>query len=445
MTQSAVFYRDFSKNLETVVRGSGAYLYTDNGRSYLDATSSAGVVAIGHGRVEITEALRDAGDQISFVYNGAFTHPWQESLARLILDVAPPGMSAVYFVSGGSEANETAMKLARQYFVEIGLPQKYKAITRWQSYHGVTLGCLSLSGRTSWRKLYSPYLNYVGRVQPPYTYRNQSGLSDDSFALQCADDLERTILLEGPETVAAFFAEPVVGSTVAGLTPPPQYYARIREICDKYNVLFIADEVFSGYGRTGVPFAIQHWDVTPDIISMGKGISSGYAPLGAMVASEKIVSVFRDGGKRFFHGLTFSGTPTSTFIGIKVHEIMRREGLFSRASELEPYVFGRLEALQQKHSLIGEVRGKGLLIGLELVEDRDTKRPFSEKLGVSASITAEAKKRGVLISAGSPQVNYGKDGDQILICPPLIITKDQIDLIVDTLDESITEVAQRLG
>jgi adenosylmethionine-8-amino-7-oxononanoate aminotransferase len=444
MQQSGVFYRDFSKNLETIVRGSGVHLFTQSGKRYIDGTSSSGVVAVGHGRTEIAQALADAGDKVTFVYNGSFTHPWQEQLAHLLLNVAPAEMSAVYFVSGGSEANESALKLARQYFVETGHPQKYKALARWQSYHGVTIGCLSLSGRTSWRKLYSPYLMPVGRVKPPYSYRDTPYLSDEEFAKTSADDLERTILLEGPDTVAAFFAEPIVGSTIAALTPPPQYYERVREICDRYNVLFIADEVFSGYGRTGRPFAIQHWNAVPDIITMGKGISSGYAPLGAMIAHDKISSVFRDNKKRFMHGLTFSGTPTSTFVGIKVHEIMQEEGLFTRAGDLEPHVFTRLRSLQQKHSIIGEVRGRGLLLGLELVEDLKTKRPFPEKAGVSKLVVDAAKKRGVLISSGAPQSNYGQDGDQILICPPLMISREHLDEIFDVLDEALTEVSASL-
>ncbi|MEW6266771.1 MAG: aminotransferase class III-fold pyridoxal phosphate-dependent enzyme [Thermodesulfobacteriota bacterium] len=438
--KSAVFRRDLKADPPKIVRGAGLYIEDDQGRKYLDGNASAGVVGIGHGRTEIAKALYEAGEAVTFVYSGAFTHPWAEGLAEAILSISPKNMAGVYFVSGGSEANESALKLARQYFVERCKAQKYKVMARWQSFHGVTIGTLSLSGRTSWREIYSPYLLPVTHIAPPYCYRCPFGADQASCSLVCADDLERAILLEGPETVAAFFAEPVVGTTVTGLTPPPEYYARIREICDRYDVLFVADEVLSGYGRCGRPFAIQHWKVEPDIMTLGKAIGSGYAPLGAMVVSGKVLEAIRNGSGRFIHGFTYSGTPLSCFVGLKVFEIMSREHLFERGSQIGPVIFDKLKALQERREVIGEVRGLGLLIGVEFVADRNTKRPFPKELGFSALVTEAMRRRNVVVTAGVPRSNFGKDGDHIQISPPFTITETEVNTLIEALDDALTEV-----
>jgi adenosylmethionine-8-amino-7-oxononanoate aminotransferase len=439
---SSVLYRDLRGTPLTIARGSGVFVEDDRGRRYLDGNASAGVVAIGHGRTEIGQAIAAAGDALTFVYGGGFTHKWQEQLAEALRRVAPPGMAAVYFSSGGSEANETAIKLARQVQVERGRAQKHKVVARWQSYHGVTLACLALSGRTSWRSLYAPYLFDVPRVAPPYRYRCAFCAAHEACTLACADDLERTILLEGPETVAAFIAEPVVGTTATGLTPDVEYYRRIREICDRYDVLFIADEVLCGYGRTGKPTAIAHWDVTPDIVTLGKGIASGYAPLGATIVSQAIVDALRRGSGRVNHGFTYSGMPLSCFVGLEVFAIMQREGLFERAATLGALLFGELERLRQKYPVIGEVRGKGLLAGIELVADRATRAPFPLARDLTRRLVAAMRARGVLVGAGVPQMNFGKDGDHIQISPPLTISAEEIGILIAALDESLAELAR---
>ena len=441
--RSAVFYRDFSQVPPTIVRGQGVYLEDDTGRRYLDASASAGVVGIGHGRTEIAQALAEAGVTVTFVYAATFTHPWQERLAQAVLGMAPANMSGVYFVSGGSEANESAWKLARQYFVERGLPQKYKAIARWQSYHGVTLGTLSLSGRTSWRQIYAPLLLPVTHITPPYEYRCAYCSKQGGCTLQCADDLEKAILLEGPDTVAAFFAEPVGGTTATGLTPHPDYYRRVREICDRYDVLFVADEVLCGYGRTGLPFAIGAWNVEPDIIALGKALGGGYAPLAAMVVSEKIRAVFADGGRRFVHGLTYSGTPSSCFAGLKVFEIMTREGLFHRPADIGALLMSKLKHLAARHEAIGEIRGRGLLIGVEFVADRRTREPFPAEFGFAARLAKAMRERNVLIAAGVPLSNFGKNGDHIQISPPFVISEAEVAHVVDALDDTLTEVVKQ--
>ena len=261
--RSAVFYRDLSVTPPMIVRGEGVYLFDATGRRYLDGSASASVVGIGHGRTEIWDALAAAGDQVTFVYGATFTHPWQEKLARAILDMAPGNMGAVYFASGGSEANESAWKLARQYFVERGQPQKYKAIARWQGYHGVTLATLALSGRTDWRRIFSPMLLPVPHIAAPGAYRCLYCADKGACTLICADELERTIIQEGPETVAAFFAETIIGTSTPGVVPSPDYYRRIREICDRYDVLFVADEVLCGYGAAAAPLRSLHGTSRP--------------------------------------------------------------------------------------------------------------------------------------------------------------------------------------
>ena len=443
--ESAVFHREQHKCYDSIVRGDGIFLEDANGRRYIDATSCAGVVSIGHGVTEISQSLADAGNNVTFVYSANFTHPWQEELASQILKLAPDSMSSAYFVSGGSEANETAWKLARQYHIERGKPSKYKAIARWQSYHGVTLGALSLSGRRSWREPYAPMLIPVPHIMPPYCYRCPVGKSPDSCQRECVDDLERTILLEGPDTVACFFAEPISGSSLSAVTPPEDYFQRVREICDRYDVLFVADEILTGIGRTGKPFAISHWEIEPDIITMGKAIASGYASLGAVLITENIRTAFREGSGHFVHGLTYSGNPFSCFMGLKVNEIMHRDGLFERPERLGRHLFGKLRDLQQKHCVIGDVRGRGLLAGIEFVRDRTTREPFPHEFGLTQQIVTNMRDQGIVITPGIAGANYGAGGDHIQICPPFVITEDQLDQIVGVLSDVLSKIEAELS
>lgn len=442
---SSVFYRDFAEQLPLVERAEGVWIQDVSGKRYLDGMGSAGVIGIGHGRSEIYEALAAEGQRVSYVYTASFTHPWQEELASSVLSVAPKGMSAAYFVSGGSEANETALKLARQYHVLRGEGSRHKMLARWQSYHGVTIATLSLSGRTSWRAPYDPYMLPVVHVSPPYNYRCNicNGMGDCTD--HCIEELERTILLEGPETISCFFAETIVGTTASGVTPGPDYYRRVRELCDRYGILFIADEVLMGYGRTGRPFAIEDWGVLPDMITCGKAIGSGYAPLGAVIVSDKIAGFFRDGQRRFVHGFTYSGHAMSCFVGQKVFEIMQREDLFARPGRIGSYLHQRLGALQQRHPAIGDVRGRGLYAGVEFVSDRATREPFPEAVRFTTRLVGMMRDRGVIVGGGVPGSNYGKGGDHIQISPPFTISETEIDVIVDTLDEVLTVLSAEIG
>jgi len=437
--RSTVLYRDLKSVPPTIVRGEGVYLFDRNGRSYLDGSASASVVGIGHGRREIWDALAAAGDQVTFVYGSTFTHLWQEQLAAAIIALAPKNMASVYFTSGGSEANESAWKLARQYFVETNRPHKYKAIARWRGYHGVTLAALSLSGRTDWRRIYSPMLQPVTHIPAPDAYRCAFCTSSGACTSACADELERAILDEGSETVAMFIAEPVSGTSAPGVAPPKEYFTRVRQICDKYDVLFVADEVLCGYGRCGLPFAITDWGVEPDMITLGKAIASGYAPLAAIVVSEKIREGLAQGTGRFVHGLTYSGNPVSCFVGLKVHEIMQREHLFTRAARIGGYLKAGLAELTEKRAMIGEVRGRGLLYGIELAADRRKRTPFDPSLGVARRVVEGMRKRGVVIAQG-----LAGTGDQIQLSPPFTITEAEIDLLLGALDETLVEIARSL-
>ena len=282
----------------------------------------------------------------------------------------------------------------------------------------------------------------VIHIAPPYEYRCPYCRDRGGCTLDCADELERAILLEGPETISCFFAETIVGTTASGLVPAPGYYRRVREICDRYGILFIADEVLMGYGRVGRPFAIQDWDVLPDMITCGKAIGSGYAPLGAVIVSGKLSGYFREGRRRFVHGFTYSGHAMSCFVGQQVFDIMTRESLFDRPRLVGTYLHGRLNDLQQRHAVIGEVRGRGLYAGVEFVADRATRVPFPVEADFTGRLVSMMRQRGVIIGGGVPEPTFGKGGDHIQISPPFIVTEAEIDILVDTLDEVLTQLAR---
>lgn len=439
-TGSSVLHRDLKREYKSVVRGEGVYLFDQDGRRYLDAVGGVAVNIIGHGVQEIGDAVARNVQQTSFAYGAAFTSPWQEELARNLVTIAPFDEASVYFTSGGSEANETAVKLARQYHLERGNAQKWKVVSRWQSYHGNTLTTLGLSGRPSWRGPYDPYLIPSPHIVPPYCYRCPFERTYPSCGVACADDLERTILQEGPETISAFIAEPVVGTSLAGVVPVPEYYARIREICDRYDILFIADEVLTGYGRTGKAFSIDHWGVRPDILTLGKGVGSGYVPLAACIADAAVIDPLRSGGGKFTHGFTYSGMPISCFIGQQVFDYVMEHDLFAASATNGAYLHERLRDMAETREYVGDVRGLGMLAGVELVADHESKRPFPREQAITDRIVIDAEARGLLLREGTPDANYGRGGDQIQISPAYVITREQIDVVVDLLAESIDAV-----
>jgi adenosylmethionine-8-amino-7-oxononanoate aminotransferase len=441
---SAVFYRDLNAAYQSVVSADGMYLRTGDGRRILDAVGGAGTVVLGHGVREITDAIAQHGSEVSFVYGATFTNPWQEQLAAALVAMNPQLAARVYFTSGGSEGNETALKMARQYHLQCGRPGRHKVIARWQSFHGSTLATLSLSGRPSWREPFLPQLTPVPHIVPPYCYRCPLGHTYPGCGVACADDLERTIVMEGPDSVAAFIAEPVIGSTVTGVVPVPGYYQRIREICDAYDVLFIVDEVLTGYGRTGHWLAIEHWGVQPDIVVMGKGISSGYVPLGAVLAAQRVVDAFTAGSGMFGHGFTYSGNPLCTFVGLQVLQYALGHQLFDGVPAKGAHLRAALDRLAGRHEIIGDVRGLGLFAGVEFVADRDTREPFPEKAALTRRVVGGAMDRGVLILPGVAGANYGRGGDHIHLSPPYIVSEAQIDQVADVLDDALTEIEASL-
>jgi len=441
--KDGVFYRNSKKSYPTAVRGEGIYIYDSAGKRYIDGSAGAAVVGIGHGVKEITEAMVRQAEKISFAHGSQFTSEASIELASKLIRLAPEGMTRVYFLSGGSEAVETAVKLARQYQMERGKPEKFKVISRWTSYHGNTLGALALSGHSGRRRLYLPLMLHTPHIAPPYCYRCPFGLQPETCSLECAADLERTILYEGPDSVSAFIAEPMVGATAAALIPRPGYYEKIREICDRYDVLFISDEVMTGMGRTGKNFGIDHWKAKPDMIVAAKGLSSGYTPMGAVIVREEIHRAIQEGTGAFVHGHTYSQNPLSAAIGCAVVDYLIKHDLISRSARMGEYFLQALKTLN-KHQFVGDVRGRGLFAGIEFVKDKKTKEPFDPKLKLNASVGNRAFEKGLITYPGGGGAD-GIHGDHLLLAPPLIITQEQIDELVRILDQTFTEVGKEIA
>ncbi len=444
MHTNNVFYRGELKRVYPIMeKGEGIYLYDTNGNKYLDAMSGIAVANLGYGVQEVTDAVSEQIKKLPFCFTIRFTSQAQEDLAKKIADLSPPRLNRVWFSLSGAEANECAIKVARQYHVETGNPSKFKVISRWQSYHGGSLALVSLSGAPAWRKHYAPMLLEYPKIAPVNCYRCAFGKSYPQCNIECAYDLERTIKFSGAENVSAFIAEPVVAGSAGATVPPPEYFKIIRSICDKYNVLFIVDEVFSGNGRTGKFFAIEHWGVVPDIIATAKGIAGGYIPLGATVVHEKIHDAISGGSGKFNHGVTFGGHPVACAAGLAVLIYMEKHALVERAGEMGAYFMDKLSSLSG-YNIVGQIRGKGLLMGIEFVADRATKEPFDVSFEVAKKIVMSAFKKGLLVQPGNGCVD-GVRGDHILICPPFITTKAEVDRIVEILGEVFNEVQQGLS
>lgn len=433
-----LFYRNLHKDYPVVTRGEGVFVWDDKGNRYIDGSGGACVVNIGHGVKEIGDAMAAQAAKICFVHGSHFTNEPARECAELLCRLTAPHLNKVYFVSGGSEAVETAVKLVRQYWRDAGKPDKYKVISRWTSFHGNTLGALSLGGHTGRRRHYLAIFPHTPHIEPAYCYRCPFGKTPDRCDLECAEQLERTIKYEGPDAVGAFIAEPVVGATAGAVVPRNGYWQRIREICDTYQVKLIADEVMTGVGRCGHNFALDHWKVAPDVIAAAKGLSSGYAPLGAVVADEAMNSAMREGSGSFVHGYTYSQNPFSAAVGAAVLRYIDEHELVDRSMRMGEYLLGRLTELLDLDT-VGDVRGLGLLCAVELVKDKRTKETFDPQQKINARVSAEAFRRGLVIYPGGGGAD-GINGDHILLAPPFIITEAQIDEMVDILRESILAV-----
>lgn len=435
-----VFYRNPTKYYPTAERGEGIYIYDTEGKRYIDGSGGAVVVSIGHGVREIQEAMLKQAELISFTHGSQFTTEAARNLAERLVSISPPGLDRVYYLSGGSEAVETSIKMARQYQVDRGVPSKFKVISRWTSYHGNTLGALALSGHTGRRKYYQPLLQHTPHIAPAYCYRCPFGRMPETCNLECAEDLEKAILYEGPDSVSAFMAEPVVGATAGALVPRDGYFQKIRQICDKYDVLFIVDEVMTGLGRTGKYFGIDHWSVAPDMIVCAKGLASGYTPIYCLITKDSIRETIMNGNGAFVHGHTYSQNPLSCAVSLAVLDYIEDNDLINRCAGMGEYFLNKLQDLYE-HAIVGDVRGIGLFAGVELVRDRETKEPFDPMLRLNALIGSRAFEKGLICYPGNGGAD-GVHGDHILLAPPFIITEEQIDTLIAILHDSISEIAK---
>jgi adenosylmethionine-8-amino-7-oxononanoate aminotransferase len=438
-----VFYRSLRKAYPTAERGEGVYIYDSGGKQYIDGSGGAAVVGIGHGVKEIAEAMVRQAEKISFSHGSHFTSRAAMDLASKLVRLSPKGLTQVYLLSGGSEAVEAAVKLARQYNVERGKPEKYKVISRWTSYHGNTLGALALSGHTGRRRYYLPLIQHTPHIVPAYCYRCPYAATPEKCNLECALDLEKAILYEGPDSVSAFIAEPIVGATAGALVPKDGYFQKIRQICDRYDVLFIADEVMTGIGRTGRNFGIDHWNVAPDMIVAAKGLASGYTPIFAVIVREEIHRTIREGTGAFIHGHTYGQNPLSSAIACAVIDYIEKHDLVSRSAKMGEFFIRSLQDLLH-HDFVGDVRGKGLFAGIEFVKNKKTKEPFDPTLKLNGLIANRAFEKGLITYPGGGGAD-GVRGDHLLLAPPFIITEEQIKKMVAILDESFTEISREIA
>jgi len=446
--QTRVFHRSLRASYPTVTGGDGVWLIDADGRRYLDGSGGAAVAALGHGHKEVIDAIKAQLDAIAFAHTGSFTNEAAEELAAFLTDRAPQGISRAYLVSGGSEAVEAAMKLVRQYHMGRGDPGRMYYIARWRSYHGNTLGALALGGNLVRRKPYEDILpGKISHIAPCFAYRNKmQGETDIEYGLRSAHDLEVEILRIGPERVAAFFAETVVGATAGAVAPAPGYFKEIRRICDKYGILLILDEVMCGMGRTGTLFACEQDDVVPDMITIAKALGGGYQPIGGLLVQNKIVDVVRKATGLFQHGHTYMGHAAAAAGALAVQKIIERDGLLAQVRQKGARLMGMLKAKFADHPHVGDIRGRGLFIGVELVQDRTSKETFSPEDKLNHLIKQTAFNNNLLIYPGGGTAD-GIRGDHILLAPPFIIDNEGLELLVDklalSLDEAIAQVNAR--
>ncbi|MEX3633822.1 aspartate aminotransferase family protein [Paraburkholderia sp. BR14320] len=432
-----VFHRSPKQSLPVAVAGDGIEIIDSTGKRYIDASGGAAVSCLGHSNQRVIDAIKRQAQQLPYAHTSFFTTEPAEELADRLVASAPAGLEHVYFGSGGSEAIEAALKLARQYFVEKGETQRRHFIARRQSYHGNTLGALAIGGNAWRREPFLPILIEAHHVSPCYAYREQrADESEEAFAQRLADELERKILELGADTVAAFVAETVVGATAGAVPPVREYFRKIRAVCDRYGVLLILDEIMSGMGRTGYLFACDEDGAAPDMLTIAKGLGAGYQPIGATLVSDRIYQTIVGGSGFFQHGHTYIGHATACAAALEVQRVIAEDNLLANVQARGEQLRGRLRELYAQHAHIGDVRGRGLFVGVELVKDRVTKEPFDAKLKLHATIKREAFARGLMVYPMGGTVD-GKSGDHVLIAPPFICTARDIDEIVSRLDDAI--------
>lgn len=439
-----LLHRAIHSRMPVAVGGRGIELFDTEGKAYIDASGGAAVSCLGHAHPAVLSALHEQLDRLAYAHTGFFTSEAAEALAELLIADAPAGLSHAYLVSGGSEAVEAALKMARQYFVEKGEPQRRHIIARRQSYHGNTLGALAAGGNEWRRAQFKPLLVETHHIDPCYAYRLQeSGESDEAYAARAAQQLEDKILELGADEVIAFVAETVVGATAGAVPPVADYLKRIRAICDRYGVLLILDEVMCGMGRTGTLHACEQDGVAPDLMTIAKGLGGGYQPVGAVLLSEEIFEAFASGSGFFQHGHTYMGHPMAAAAGLAVQQVIRRENLLANVvamgAELESQLVERLG----NHHHVGDIRGRGLFRGVELVADRAGKQPFDPKFKLNGLIKKEAMARGLMVYPMGGTID-GRQGDHVLIAPPFIVERADITRIVERLGDAIDAAVSTL-
>ncbi|HYH41243.1 MAG TPA: aspartate aminotransferase family protein [Burkholderiales bacterium] len=423
------------------VKGDGVYLVDANGKRYLDGSGGAAVSCLGHSNARVREAIHAQIDTLAFAHTRFFTNEPMEALARDLVADAPPGLTKAWFTCGGSESIEAALKMTRQYFVETGQPQRRNVIGRLQSYHGTTAGALSAGGNIGRRAVFEPLLlGAMHHISPCFAYRGQGDdESASQYGLRVADELEAKILELGPDTVAAFIAETVVGSTLGCVPPVPGYFKRIREICDKYGVLLILDEVMCGMGRTGYRYACEAEGVAPDFIALAKALSAGYLPLGALLVGDKVHKAIEAGSNAVMHSHTFTGHPAACAAAVAVQKEVRERDLLANVRKMGGVLKGVLSEQFGNHPHVGDIRGRGLFVALELVKDRGTKEPFDAALGLSERIRVRAMENGLICYPMGGVVD-GRRGENVMLAPAFIIEEPQVFELVDKLNRTLEDV-----
>jgi adenosylmethionine-8-amino-7-oxononanoate aminotransferase len=432
-----ILHRSANAVMPVAVGGKGIELFDRNGASYIDASGGAAVSCLGHGHPDVLAALHKQLDTIAYAHTGFFTTEIAEKLADRLIEDAPPGLDHVYLVSGGSEAIEAALKMARQYFVEKGETRRRHIIARRQSYHGNTLGALATGGNEWRRTQFQPLLIETHHIDPCYAYRLQdAGESEAAYAARAAQALEDKILELGSDQVIAFVAETVVGATLGAVPPVSDYFKLIRGICNRYGVLLILDEVMCGMGRTGTLHACEQDGIAPDLMAIAKGLGGGYQPVGAVLLAKKIFDAFSQGSGFFQHGHTYMGHPMAAAAGLAVQDVIRRDDLLTNVVAMGGHLQRRLEERFANHHHVGDIRGRGLFRGVELVADRDSKEPFAPPLKLNALIKREAMARGLIVYPMGGTID-GVRGDHVLLAPPFIVNEGQVDAIVERLGDAV--------
>jgi adenosylmethionine-8-amino-7-oxononanoate aminotransferase len=441
---SRIIHRTLLGKPPVAVSSQGVTITDSSGKTYIDASGGAAVSCLGHAHPEVIAAMHAQIDRLAYAHTSFFTTEVAEELAETLIASAPPGIGFVYLVSGGSEAMEAALKMARQYFVEIGEPQREVFIGRRQSYHGNTLGALAVGGNEWRRRQFAPLLMDVARVSPCYEYRDRRAHeTPEEYSERLARELEATIHEVGPKRVIAFCAETIVGATGGAVPPTPKYFRRVREVCDRHGILLICDEVMCGMGRTGTLHAVEQEGISPDLMAIAKGLGGGYQPIGAVLAGSRIVDAFRKGSGLFQHGHTYIGHAAACAAALAVQRIIQRDGLLAQVKARGAHLARRLCDTLGENPHVGDIRGRGLLMAVELVQDRATKQPFAPGLKLHARIKKEAMAGGLMVYPMGGTID-GERGDHVLLAPPFIATEGDIDIIVERLRGSIESALQRI-